>query len=196
MVKGVEDLRTPLREIIDLDKKLRGTLSGFMMPAFVVDLPGGGGKRLVSTYETFDEVNGFATYRAPGLDGDKGTRTYTYYDPKPVDAAELATLRQQKAQALESGQTLGDFMQSTFFDPSHQPTQLSMPAISQDAGSACTDDRVSAGQPYTVSPTSLDLGRRHTKKGTDTQTRRPSLWPQGIEVDHASSYGGQLAASA
>jgi len=58
MVKGVEDLRTPLSEIINLDKQLRGTLSGFMMPSFVVDLPGGGGKRLVSTFEEHDAEAG------------------------------------------------------------------------------------------------------------------------------------------
>ena len=69
MVKGIEDLRTTLEKTIELDKQLRGKLSGFMMPSFVVDLPGGGGKRLVSTYETYE--NGTATYTAPGLDGKK-----------------------------------------------------------------------------------------------------------------------------
>jgi lysine 2,3-aminomutase len=106
MVKGVEDLRTPLSEIIELDKVIRGTLSGFMMPSFVIDLPGGGGKRLVSTAESYDPKTGKATYRAPGLDGAKGERTYYYNDPKPLVAAELAALRAQKAQALKEGQTL------------------------------------------------------------------------------------------
>jgi lysine 2,3-aminomutase len=80
MVKGVEDLRTPLSTILSLDKALRGRISGFMMPSFVVDLPGGGGKRLVSTYETYQD--GVATYRAPGLPGAKGMATYTYHDPQ------------------------------------------------------------------------------------------------------------------
>ncbi len=82
MVQGIEDLRTTLQQTIDLDKKLRGTLSGFMMPSFVVDLPGGGGKRLVSTYETYQ--NGVATYKAPGLAGAKGEMSYSYHDPRPV----------------------------------------------------------------------------------------------------------------
>ena len=43
MVRGVEDLRTPLREILDLERQIRGTIAGFMTPQFVVDLPGGGG---------------------------------------------------------------------------------------------------------------------------------------------------------
>jgi lysine 2,3-aminomutase len=48
MVKGIEELRTPLSISISPDKLLRGSISGFIMPSFVVDLPGGGGKRLVS----------------------------------------------------------------------------------------------------------------------------------------------------
>ncbi|KAI8930503.1 hypothetical protein NX059_012452 [Plenodomus lindquistii] len=88
MVQGVEDLRTPLSKILRLDKELRGTFSGFMMPSFVVDLPGGGGKRLVSTYESYDESVGVATYTAPGLPGLKGLKTYTYYDPQPHHSAD------------------------------------------------------------------------------------------------------------
>ena len=100
MVRGIEDLRTPLKTILDLDKKLRGTLSGFMMPAFVIDLPGGGGKRLVSSKETYDEETGVATYTAPGLPGDKGLRTYYYHDPKPVSKLAVEELRQEQEQAL------------------------------------------------------------------------------------------------
>ncbi|KAI4940734.1 hypothetical protein J4E86_010706 [Alternaria arbusti] len=107
MVQGIEDLRTPLSKIIDLDKELRGTLSGFMMPSFVIDLPGGGGKRLVSTYEKYED--GVAEYKAPGLPGAKGTRTYTYFDPKPVESAVLEEFRQGQVQALERGETLEQF---------------------------------------------------------------------------------------
>ena len=84
MVPGIEHLRTPLSTAIRIDKELRGTMSGFMIPSFVVDLPGGGGKRLVSTYEEYDEKTGVSTYRAPGLSGEKGKRLYTYYDPRPL----------------------------------------------------------------------------------------------------------------
>lgn len=107
MVQGIEDLRTPLSKIITLDKELRGTLSGFMMPSFVIDLPGGGGKRLVSTYETYED--GVAEYKAPGLPGTKGTRTYTYFDPKPVESSVLEEFRQDQFQALERGETLEQF---------------------------------------------------------------------------------------
>jgi hypothetical protein len=106
MVRGVEDLRTPLSEIKALDIRLRGTLSGFMMPSFVIDLPGGGGKRLVSTHETYDEETGEATYRAPGLTGTKGSRTYTYYDPKPLTETELVDLRDEREKTKEMGKLL------------------------------------------------------------------------------------------
>jgi lysine 2,3-aminomutase len=124
MVQGIEDLRTPLQEIIDLDKRIRGTLSGFMMPAFVVDLPGGGGKRLVSTHDGYK--NGVATYHAPGLDGTKGIQAYTYYDPKPVVAAEIAALREHQVQALNEGQTLDQVVQRRI--PATVPAPLRDPA--------------------------------------------------------------------
>ena len=78
MVKGVEDMRTPLSTILDLEKQIRGTIAGFMMPSFVVDLPGGGGKRLASSYESYDEQTGVSTFRAPGVSVDK---EFTYHDP-------------------------------------------------------------------------------------------------------------------
>lgn len=82
-MRGIEDLRTPLSTILDLEQRLRGTIAGFMMPSFVVDLPGGGGKRLASTFETYDPQSGVSTYKAPGLSGEKAERVYRYYDPGP-----------------------------------------------------------------------------------------------------------------
>ncbi|KAJ4335561.1 hypothetical protein N0V95_008875 [Ascochyta clinopodiicola] len=113
MVRGVEDLRTPLSKIIELDRELRGTLSGFMMPAFVVDLPGGGGKRLVSTYDSYDAQTGVAKYRAPGLPGYKGTLEYEYHDPKVVTELAVEELRQEQEQALEQDMPLQDFASPT-----------------------------------------------------------------------------------
>jgi len=78
MVKGVEDLRTPLSTILKLEKNIRGTIAGFMMPQFIVDLPGGGGKRQASSYETYDEDTGVSTWKAPAVAKDK---VFTYWDP-------------------------------------------------------------------------------------------------------------------
>lgn len=84
LVRGVEDLRTPLSVILDLEKRIRGTIAGFMMPSFVVDLPGGGGKRLATSFESYDESTGVSTWKAPGVTGDE---TFEYYDPIPRDAS-------------------------------------------------------------------------------------------------------------
>jgi lysine 2,3-aminomutase len=78
MVRGVEDLRTPLSIILNLEQSIRGTIAGFMMPAFIVDLPGGGGKRLAHSFESYDEQSGVSTWKAPGVSGDD---IFTYYDP-------------------------------------------------------------------------------------------------------------------
>ncbi|KAI7661095.1 hypothetical protein KC318_g9674 [Hortaea werneckii] len=81
MISGVEDLRTPLSTILELENRMRGTIAGFMVPAFVVDLPGGGGKRLANSYETYERDTGLSTWRAPGVAGDK---VFEYYDPVRV----------------------------------------------------------------------------------------------------------------
>lgn len=83
LVKGNEDLRTPLSVILDLEQQLRGTIAGFMMPSFVVDLPGGGGKRLAAACESYDPKTGISKFKAPGLGGEKGEKIYHYYDPAP-----------------------------------------------------------------------------------------------------------------
>ena len=79
LVRGLEDLRTPLHEIVVLESQIRGTIAGFMTPSFIVDLPGGGGKRLAGSFETYDRITGKATFRAPGVKG--ADHVHTYYDP-------------------------------------------------------------------------------------------------------------------
>lgn len=78
-MRGLEDLRTPLHEIIELESRIRGTIAGFMTPAFVVDLPGGGGKRLANSYESYDRASGRSVFRAPSVKG--ADRFFEYYDP-------------------------------------------------------------------------------------------------------------------
>lgn len=82
MVKGVDDLRTPLQTILDLETQIRGTIAGFMTPNFIVDLPGGGGKRLASSYQTYDRKTGRSEFIAPAVTGrGKENMTYEYWDP-------------------------------------------------------------------------------------------------------------------
>ena len=83
MVPNVEHFRTPLQTLLDLEHQLTGTIAGFEMPKFVVDLPGGGGKRLASTFQTYDRESGISTFTSPVLTtrGREG-KIYEYHDPE------------------------------------------------------------------------------------------------------------------
>jgi lysine 2,3-aminomutase len=82
MVSRIEHLRTPLQTILDLEAGIRGTIAGFMTPQFVVDLPGGGGKRLACTYQAYDRTTGRSTFLAPAVQrGGKTAKEYEYWDP-------------------------------------------------------------------------------------------------------------------
>jgi lysine 2,3-aminomutase len=78
MVSSCEHLRTTLREAIELDKQLQGLTAGFNTPAIVCDLPGGGGKRKVNSYEHYDEILGISTWKAPSV---KNGKFFYYFDP-------------------------------------------------------------------------------------------------------------------
>ena len=53
-----------------------------MMPSFVVDLPGGGGKRLANSFQSYDRNTGKSTYKAPAVKGrGKENMVYEYWDP-------------------------------------------------------------------------------------------------------------------
>ncbi|MEM9072996.1 MAG: KamA family radical SAM protein [Myxococcota bacterium] len=78
LVKGVEELRTTVRVAADLEKHVRGSTAGFNTPVFVVDAPGGGGKRGVHSYEYYDEETGVSVYTAPSV---KPGAHFLYFDP-------------------------------------------------------------------------------------------------------------------
>jgi lysine 2,3-aminomutase len=84
-VCGVEDLRTPLSTILSLESHIRGTIAGFMMPNFMVTLPGGGGKRLACSYESYDRETGRSLFRAPNSHmrggSDNEREFWDYWDP-------------------------------------------------------------------------------------------------------------------
>ncbi|KAI8944962.1 L-lysine-aminomutase [Xylaria longipes] len=82
MVPKVEHLRTPLQTSLDLESELRGSVAGFNMPNFVVDLPEGGGKRLACSFDSYDRDTGVSTFRSPILTNKgKAGKIYKYYDP-------------------------------------------------------------------------------------------------------------------
>lgn len=78
MVSGVEDLRTTVGTAIELEKQVRGSTAGFNSPVFVVDAPGGGGKRDVHSFEHYNPETGISVYRSPNVNA---AAYYCYFDP-------------------------------------------------------------------------------------------------------------------
>jgi lysine 2,3-aminomutase len=78
LVPGVEDLRTTLGTTLAIEKQVRGSTAGFNTPTFVLDAPGGGGKRDVHSYEHYDRVTGVSVFRSPNVDENA---VYLYFDP-------------------------------------------------------------------------------------------------------------------
>ena len=56
---------------------MRGTTAGFHTPAFVVDAPGGGGKRHIHSFEYYDRETGISIYTAPSVKPGY----FLYFDP-------------------------------------------------------------------------------------------------------------------
>ncbi len=85
LVKGVEDLRTTVGTAVELEKQVRGLTAGFNTPTFVVDAPGGGGKRDVHSFEHYNPNTGISVYRSPNVNPDA---FYFYFDPIDLLPAE------------------------------------------------------------------------------------------------------------
>jgi len=78
LVKGVEELRTTIAQTEEIERLVRGSTAGFNTPTFVTDVPGGGGKRDLHSYDYYDRETGISVYRSPAVDEDK---VYLYFDP-------------------------------------------------------------------------------------------------------------------
>jgi lysine 2,3-aminomutase len=78
LVKGGEDMRTTLQTALDLEKYIRGLTAGFNTPTFVVDAPGGGGKRSAHSYEIYNRETGVSRWEAPSV---KPGHSFFYFDP-------------------------------------------------------------------------------------------------------------------
>src|SRR5689334_11857792 len=85
LVKGVEDLRTTLQTALDIEKAVRGTTAGFHTPTFVVDAPGGGGKRVAHSFEHYDRETGISVFAAPSVKPGY----FLYFDPVDTLAPEI-----------------------------------------------------------------------------------------------------------
>ncbi|MDH5382600.1 MAG: KamA family radical SAM protein [Cyclobacteriaceae bacterium] len=89
LVTGTEDMRTSVKQTVELEKAVRGVTAGFNTPLFVTDAPGGGGKRDVHSYDYYDETTGISVYRSPSVDDSK---LYIYFDPidsLPIEGQKL-----------------------------------------------------------------------------------------------------------
>jgi len=108
LVQGVEELRTTVQSAIDIEKFVRGSLAGFNTPTFVVDAPGGGGKRGVHSYEHYNQETGISVYAAPNI---KPGKLFMYFDPIDTLAPDIQEAwfdekrrEEMKREALEAAQ--------------------------------------------------------------------------------------------
>ncbi|MEY4581792.1 MAG: hypothetical protein RL701_6495 [Pseudomonadota bacterium] len=121
LVPGVEDLRTTLGTTLALEKKVRGSTAGFNTPMFVVDAPGGGGKRDVHSYEHYDRVTGVSVFRSPNIDENA---VYLYFDPIELLPPEG---RARWADPHEHATIIGNAVLAAGHDPSVWGSGLSLP---------------------------------------------------------------------
>ena len=53
---------------MEVERTVRGSTAGFNTPTFVTDVPGGGGKRDLHSFDYYDETTGISVYRSPAVD--------------------------------------------------------------------------------------------------------------------------------
>lgn len=98
MSVGIEHFRTPVSKGIEIIEGLRGHTSGFAVPTFVVDAPGGGGKIPVMPQYLISQSPNRVTLR-----NYEGVIT-TYAEPKPYESAcNCEDCRKDKPQILGVG---------------------------------------------------------------------------------------------
>lgn len=88
LINGSSHLRTPVAEGVAIIEGLRGHTTGYAIPQFVIDGPGGGGKIPINPNYVVDTAFGKITLR--NFDGD----IFEYPDPSPMPTAELEKLHQ------------------------------------------------------------------------------------------------------
>ena len=89
LINGSSHLRTPVAEGVAIIEGLRGHTTGYAIPQFVIDGPGGGGKIPINPNYVVDTASGKITLR--NFEGE----IFEYPDPTPIPALELENLHQQ-----------------------------------------------------------------------------------------------------
>jgi lysine 2,3-aminomutase len=88
LINGSSHLRTSVAEGISIIEGLRGHTTGYAIPQFVIDGPGGGGKIPLNPNYIVDSTPGRITLR--NFEG----KVFDYPDPTPIPDHEVARLHQ------------------------------------------------------------------------------------------------------
>lgn len=89
LITGSSHLRTSVAEGVNIIEQLRGHTTGYAIPQFVIDGPGGGGKIPVNPNYVVDSSEGKVTLR--NYEGG----IFDYPDPTPISAATMEALREK-----------------------------------------------------------------------------------------------------
>jgi lysine 2,3-aminomutase len=89
LITGSSHLRTPVSEGVDIIEKLRGHTTGYAIPQFVIDGPGGGGKIPVNPNYVVDSSKGKVTLR--NYEGG----IFDYPDPTPISEETKQALHEK-----------------------------------------------------------------------------------------------------
>ena len=89
LINGSSHLRTPVAEGVAIIEGLRGHTTGYAIPQFVIDGPGGGGKIPINPNYVVDTASGRITLR--NFEGE----IFEYPDPTPIPESDLIRLHQE-----------------------------------------------------------------------------------------------------
>ncbi len=89
LINGSAHLRTPVAEGVAIIEGLRGHTTGYAIPQFVIDGPGGGGKIPINPNYVVDSSAGHLTLR--NFEGE----IFDYPDPTPVPDGAIEDLHQR-----------------------------------------------------------------------------------------------------
>jgi lysine 2,3-aminomutase len=91
LIHGSSHLRTPVAEGVAIIEGLRGHTTGYAIPQFVIDGPGGGGKIPINPNYIVESATGRVTLR--NFEG----KIFDYPDPTPIPARVLERLHHEAA---------------------------------------------------------------------------------------------------
>lgn len=98
LVKGAGHFRTPVSKGIEIIEGLRGHTSGYAVPTFAIDAPGGGGKvPLMPNYVVSQSPRKIVLRNFEGF-------ISTYTEPTDYDPHEIEHLEQKALRRMEPGQ--------------------------------------------------------------------------------------------